>query len=178
MRPSSGADGMAVGEPFEAEQLDSLPCEPLREPRSGQLRHRRGRARGLPAVEEVGCAEREKSRARELATKRADLRPGRVEPVRLREPRLERVEHPREPAELLGRDPLEVERVHEHVPAAVDLADEVLGGNLDAVEKHLAEVAAAEHREAAHLDPGVSSGATRTEMPRWRGSSGFVRTAR
>ena len=144
---------MAVGEPLEAEQLDSLPRDPLREPRSGELGHRGGRARRLAAVEEVGCAEREKSSARELAAQRADPRPGGVEAVRLLESALERVEHPREPAELLGGDPLEVERVHEHVPAAVDLTDEVLGRDLDAVEEHLAEVAAAEHREAAHLDP-------------------------
>ena len=70
------------------------------------------------------------------------------------EPFLERVQYPCKPAELLGGDALEVERVHENVPAAVDVADEVLHGDLDAVEKDLAQVAAAEHRETAHLDTG------------------------
>jgi hypothetical protein len=42
--------------------------------------------------------------------------------------------------------------VHEDVPAPIDLADEVLGGYLDPVEEHLAEVAAAEDRKAAYLD--------------------------
>ena len=59
-----------------------------------------------------------------------------------------------------------------------DLADEVRGRDLDAVEEHLAQVAAAERRERRTSIPGVSTGATSTEMPRCFGSSGSVRTAR
>ncbi len=145
---------MAVGESFEAEELDALPGETLRQPRARELRHRRRRARVCIAIEQVGCAQREQSRRGELAAQTRDPIPRSIETVDLGEPRLERVEHPGEPAELLGGDALEVERVHEDVPASVDLADEVLRGDLDAVEEDLAEVAAAEDREASHLDPG------------------------
>ena len=153
MRPSSGADELPVREALEPEQLDALARKTLREPRAGELRHRGRGARRLAVVEEIRGAQREEARARELAAEVGDQGPGPGEPIRLGEPRLELVEDPREPAELLGRDALEVERVHEHVPAAVDLPDEVLGRDLDAVEEYLAEVAAAEHGEAAHLDP-------------------------
>ena len=53
---------------------------------------------------------------------------GVAEPSRLAQPCFDRIEHPGETTELLGRHALEVERVHENVPAAVDRADEVPAG--------------------------------------------------
>ena len=91
----------------------------------------------------------------QLAPESCDLLVGwPVEPVGLAQPSFDRVEHPCKPAELLGRDPLEIECVHEHVPPAVHLADDVHGGNLDFVEERLAEEPSAESRERPHLDPG------------------------
>ena len=138
----------------------------LRETRAGELRHRRGGARRLAAVEQVGGAQREKTRRRELSAEGGDARPRGVEPVGVAQPAFDLVEDPGEAAELLGRDPLEVERVHDDVPAAVELADEVLRGNLDAVEEDLAEEAAAEHREPAHLDPRACRAVRRRRISR------------
>ena len=57
-----------VGEPFEPEQLDALASQALGEARTRELRHRRRRARGLAAIEQVGRAKREQTRGGELAS--------------------------------------------------------------------------------------------------------------
>src|SRR6188508_2217768 len=139
---------MPVGKSFQSEQLDPLPGEVLREARAGELRHRGGRARRLPASDEIRCTQRQESRRSGLTAQPCEAIPRSVESSGLGEPALESVDHPGEATELLRRDALEVERVHEDVPAAVDLADEVLRRDLDAVEEDLAQVTASEHREA------------------------------
>src|SRR6187200_598640 len=117
---------MAVREPFEPQQLDRLACEPLREPRACELRHRGCRARLVPTVDEGRRAQREKAGSGELATQPCYTIPRHVEAPRLGEPVLEHVDDPGEAAELLRGDALEVERVHDDVPAPIDLADEIL----------------------------------------------------
>ena len=104
----------------------------------------------------MSAARNESSRAASSSPRRRSRRCARltVEAVGLAEPLLDGIEHPRRAADLLRRHALEVERVHQHVPATVDLADEVRGRDLDAVEERLAERPAAERRERPHLDPG------------------------
>ena len=66
---------------------------------------------------------------------------------------LEPVEDPEHAAELLGGHALEVERVHQHLPAPVQLADEVGARDLDTLEEDLAERAASQRRETPDGDP-------------------------
>ena len=115
-----------VAEALESEQVDRPPPTRCASRAPASFAIAEVALPGQAAVEQVGGAEREQPRG--LRARRAGARSSprrRVEPARLAQPLLERVEHPGEAAELLRRDPLEVERVHEHVPAAVDLADEV-----------------------------------------------------
>ena len=82
-------------------------------------------------------------------------------------------------ADLLARHALVVERAHQHPPAAVQLADELRARDLDVRQEDLAQHAAADGLDLAHLDPGERMSATSTDTPRCgREASGSVRTAR
>src|SRR5262249_42821653 len=114
-----------------------------------------GRARGLARVEQVRSPEGQEPRSRQPTSQPCNSPPRiAVEAFDGDQALLERVDEPCERTDLLGGDALEVERPHEDLPTAVQLADEVRARDLHVVEEDLAEVAAAERGEAPHLDPG------------------------
>src|SRR5262249_9555710 len=114
---------IAVAEPVEPEEVDPPAREALREPRARALGPRPRRPRRLAPVEQVRSPEGQEPRSRQLTSQPCNSPPRiAVEAFDGDQALLERVDEPCERTDLLGGDALEVERPHEDLPTAVQLA--------------------------------------------------------
>ena len=156
---STSASGPSSRAPASAVRRTSV--------RDRQLRHRRLRRRpaGPPRAASPPAARAARAACASPRSRRSSSRaPAPLERL------LQVVQHPQHHADLLARHALVVQRAHQHPPAAVQLADELLRGHLHVGQEHLAERAAADRLDLAHLDARACP--CPPPAPRCRGAGG------